>query len=164
MTATETDRAELAEQLLSIPPRLMHALRRERARMRDDDSLAGMLSERRGQVRLLHTLLHHPRLTTQELAQRLEVSPPTISAMVHALAEHDLVTRDRDGADQRQVWIALSERGREAVEAERRRMREVLLARLAQLSDEDREQIARAIPALERLLAADPTPCHRKDT
>jgi hypothetical protein len=43
-------------------------------------------------------------------------------------------------------------------------MRDVLLARLAQLSDDDRELIACAIPALERLLAADPPQCNQKDT
>ena len=157
----DTHKTELAERLLSIPPRLIHLLRRERARMRDDDSLAGVLSERRGQVRLLHILLHHPRLTTQELAQLLDVSPPTVSTMVRALAEHQLVTRERDGADQRQVWISLTERGREAVEDERARMREVFLVRFEQLDESDQALIASAVPALERLLEVHPSPCHQ---
>jgi DNA-binding MarR family transcriptional regulator len=153
-----------AERLVSLLPRLLHALRRDRTRLAEDDHIAAMLSERRGQFRLLHTLLDSGPLTTQELAQRLDVAPPTVSTMVHALAEHDLVVRARDGADQRQVWISLSETGRRAVDGERRRVMAVFLARFRQLPPEDRDAIERAIPALERLLAADPHPCQRKDT
>jgi DNA-binding MarR family transcriptional regulator len=157
-------RHEIAGRLLSVLPPLMHALRRDRMRLSEVDPLAGILSERRGQFRLLHTLLDHGPMTTQEIAQRLEVAPPTVSTMVHALAEHDLVARKRDGADQRQVWISLSDRGRTAVEDERGRMRALFLARFEQLDEGDKELIARAVPALERLLAADPHACPRKDT
>lgn len=157
-----SSRHEAAGRLLSLLPPLMHALRRDRLRLEAVDPLAAMLSERRGQFRLLHALLDHGRLTTQELAHRLEVSPPTVSTMVHALAAHDLVARERDGADQRQVWISLSERGRAAVEDERARMRAVFLGRFEQLDEADQERIAQAIPALERLLAVEPQPCQRK--
>lgn len=164
MTHHDIATHEEAERLVSLLPRLLHALRRDRMRLSEVDPLAGILSERRGQFRLMHTLLDHGPLTTQELAQRLEVAPPTVSTMVHALAEHDLVSRARDGADQRQVWISLSETGRRAVEDERGRVMAVFLARFRQLPPEDREVIERAIPALERLLATDPPPCPRKDS
>lgn len=164
MTDTRIDAAEAAERLLSVLPRLLHTLKRDRMLVSADDPLAGILSERRGQFRLLHVLLDHGPLTTQELAHRLEVSPPTVSTMVHALAEHHLVARARDGADQRQVWISLSERGRQAVEDERGRMRALILARFEQLDEPDRERIANAIPALERMLATEASACPRKDT
>ena len=164
MTDTRIEAADPVERLLGIVPRLMHALRRDRMRMSAGDPLAGILSERRGQFRLLHVLLDHGPLTTQELAHRLDVAPPTVSTMVHALAEHNLVSRARDGADQRQVWISLSDEGRRAVDDERKRMRGVLFARLEQLDTEDRETILNAIPALERLLDTEAPPCARKDT
>jgi DNA-binding MarR family transcriptional regulator len=156
----------MAVRLLSLLPRLLHALRRDRLRLADpqQDPLADMLSERRGQFRLLHTLLDSGPMTTQELAQRLEVAPPTISTMVHALAELDLVRRERDEADQRQVWISLSERGQRAVGLERGRMTDVLLHRFRQLDRDDQARIAQAVPALERLLQSEPRPCGtRKD-
>jgi DNA-binding MarR family transcriptional regulator len=164
LTEDRFDSDEVAGRLLSILPHLLHTLRRDRMRLAGDDPLAGMLSERRGQFRLLHVLLDGGPMTSQELAQRLEISPPTVSTMVRALAEHDLVSRERDGVDQRQVWISLSARGRQAVADERGRMREVVLARVARLDTADRDAIARAIPAFERLLETHPHACHRKDT
>jgi DNA-binding MarR family transcriptional regulator len=164
MTDTRTDAVDTVERLLGILPRLLHTLRRDRMLLGADDPLAGILSERRGQFRLLHVLLDHGPLTTQELAQRLEVAPPTVSTMVRALAERNLVARARDGADQRQVWISLNDQGRRAVEDERRRMRAVLLARLERLDAGDKDAILGAIPALERMLATEAAPCPRKDT
>jgi DNA-binding MarR family transcriptional regulator len=154
----------MAARLLSLMPRLLHALRRDRLRLaeQDHDPIAEMLSERRGQFRLLHSLLDHGPMTTQEIAQRLEVAPPTVSTMVHALADHQLIDRRRDAADQRQVWISLSGPGRAAVEGERGRMTALFFERYRQLDPGDRALIARAIPALERLLETDPRPCHAR--
>lgn len=163
MTDARTDAVDTAEHLLAILPRLLHALRRDRTRLAGSDPLAEILSERRGQFRLLHVLLEHERLTTQELAQRLDVAPPTVSTMVHALAEHDLITRERDGLDHRQVWISLSERGRGAVAHEHGRMRQIVLARLEQLGPEDQQTIAAAVPALERLLQTSPPAWHQTE-
>ena len=145
---------DIANQLLKALPRLMHALGRDRARLAGHEHHGGVLRERRGQFRVLHTLLDHGRMTTQDLATRLEIAPPTVSTMIHALAERDLVTRERDESDQRVVWLELSATGRTAVEEERRRMREVFLRRFEQLGEDDRQRIAAAIPALQRLLAA----------
>jgi DNA-binding MarR family transcriptional regulator len=155
MRATDTEHEDAVGQFLFLIPRLHHTLKRDRARMLDDDALAAILSERRGQYRLLHVLLDHGRLTTHQLAERMEVSPPTISTMVHALAEHGLIERERDVDDQRVVWISISHTGRTAVRDERRRWRSLLAHRFSQLSAAERDSIARAIPALERLLATD---------
>ena len=92
-------------------------------------------------------------MTTQELATRLEIAPPTVSTMIHALADRDLITRERAADDQRVVWIDLSDTGRTALEEERRRLREVFLRRFEHLGEDDRQRIAAAIPALQRLAA-----------
>jgi DNA-binding MarR family transcriptional regulator len=84
--------------------------------------------------------------------------------MVHALAEQELVTRERDAIDQRQVRISLSERGRRAVEEEHERMGRLMDARIALLDPSDQEAITRALPALERLLGTESHPCQRKDS
>ncbi len=155
MRDTDIEREDIVGQLLSLLPRLQHTLKRDRARMMDEDALAAILSERRGQYRLLHMLLDHEPMTTHQLAVRMEVSAPTISTMVHALAEHGLINRERDAEDQRVVWISLSESGRRAVADERRRWRALFLHRFNQLSPADQDAIARAIPALERLVDTD---------
>lgn len=155
MTETTCTDIEVAGRLLALLPRLQHTLRRERLRAEEREPTGAILSGRRGQFHLMHVLLDFGPMTTYQLATRLDVSPPTISTMVHALHEHGLVTRDRDEADQRVVWISLSDAGRKMIREERQRMRQIFLRRFGRLSEDDRAAIITAIPALERFIAVD---------
>lgn len=158
---------DVAARLLTIFPRLLHTLKRDRARLLAEGSVQAngeSLRDQRGQYRLLGVLLEHERLTMQGLADALEVSPPTASTMVRRLAEHGFVTRERDAADQRIVWITVAEEGRRALESEHTRWRTVFLHRFEQLDPSHQQLIADALPAFERLLAATPHSCSRKDS
>ena len=154
---------EIAGRLLTVLPRLQHALKRDRIRTDAEDQTASILSDRRGQYHLLGMLMSHDRMTSQQLADRLEVSAPTVSSMVRSLSEGGLVRRERDDADQRIVWLTLSDEGRRVVEDERRRWRAVFLQRFERLDAADQRLIADAVPALERLLGTEPYACTRKD-
>jgi DNA-binding MarR family transcriptional regulator len=149
----------VASRLLSVLPRLHHTLRRDRQRVEASDPATPSLSDRVGQYRLLSMLLINEPMTTYQLAERMEVSPPTVSTMIRRLAEQEMVERKRDADDQRVVWLTITGAGREVVEEERRRWRGVFLQRFEQLATEDQRLIAAAIPALERLLDADPAVC-----
>ena len=162
-TPADMDCEQIAGRLMSVLPRLQHTLKRDRLRSEEREPTGAILPGRRGQFHLMHVLLDSGPMTTHQLASRLEVSAPTISTMVHALHEHELVTRERDGEDQRVVWISLSETGRRAIMEERHRMRLLFLRRYERLSVEDQRLIAEAVPALERFLAVDGCPERGED-
>jgi DNA-binding MarR family transcriptional regulator len=149
----------VASRLLGVLPRLSHTLRRDRQRAEAPDPATPSFSDRAGQYRLLNMLLVNERMTTHQLAERMEVSPPTVSTMIRRLVEQGMVERERDAGDQRVVWLTITDAGREVVEEERRRWREVFLRRFEQLDVDDQRLITEAIPALERLLDADPAVC-----
>ena len=158
---------DVVARLLTVFPRLLHTLKRDRARLLTEDASrenGESLRDQRGQYRLLGVLLEHERLTMQGLANALEVSPPTASTMVRRLVEHGFVTRERDPADQRIVWITVAEEGRRALEAEHARWRSVFLHRFEQLEPHDQQLISDALPAFERLLATARHSCSRKDS
>lgn len=152
--------------LLMLFPRLMHMLKRDRMRMHAGDpkhATDPSLPDRGGQYRLLGMLQRHQRLTIQGMADALEVSPPTVSRMIRDLAEHDLVSRERDIGDQRVVWITLTEAGSDVLDAERGHWRTIFAHRFEQLDAIDQALIRNAIPAFERLLETRPMQHVRKD-
>ncbi len=67
-----------------------------------------------GQLRVLFYIRTQPGVTAGELAQRLAVTPPTISGIVDRLVKLGLVKRCDDPADRRLVRNTLSEQGESA--------------------------------------------------
>lgn len=153
-------------QLLMLLQRLNHSLRRDHVRLQASDPAVAdgsPLPNQGGQFRLLVTLMRHGELTTQGLADAMEVSAPTVSAMTRRLREQGFVAQRRDAHDQRVVWHSFTDAGREALQAKRRFWREAFEQRFNQLSADDQEHIRQAIPAFERLLSTDLTTCPGKD-
>ena len=65
-----------------------------------------------GQPRLLLALWREEGPTQSELADRLHVTPATITKMLQRMAEAGFVERRRDSADQRLVRVYLTDAGR----------------------------------------------------
>lgn len=162
MPTRTTEHDALAGQLLSIMPRLMHTLKRDRQLREADQDLSSRLAGRRGQYHLLSALRDHGRMSLQQVAERLDVSPPTVSEMARSLTDEGLLARDRDPSDARIVWVSLTPKGVSLVDAERERWREVFLERFETLGADDQRRIEDAIPALERLLEADRRGCREE--
>ncbi len=63
------------------------------------------------QLRVLFLVREAPGVTAGELAQRLAVTPPTISGIVDRLVRLDLIRREDDDSDRRLVRNLLTARG-----------------------------------------------------
>jgi DNA-binding MarR family transcriptional regulator len=63
------------------------------------------------QLRVLFLVREAPGVTAGELAQRIGVTPPTISGIVDRLVKMDLVRREDDESDRRLVRNFLTEQG-----------------------------------------------------
>lgn len=99
----ETRMAELIEQLRAND-RVMRELASRHvstARVPHDLTLR--------QLQTLFVVRSQPGVTGQELAERFDVSTPTISGMVDRLAGKGLLTREPDPADRRRVLLALTD-------------------------------------------------------
>lgn len=60
------------------------------------------------QFKLLMTVRHHGEMTLKELADKLDVSSPSVSVMVDRLVERKLLIRERSQQDRRKVVIEVS--------------------------------------------------------
>lgn len=105
------------------------------------------------QQAVLLALTSGPR-TPRQLAERERVKPPSMTRTVAVLEQLGLVTRTNDPRDRRQVLLSLTEAGRTAVDATRRRRTEWLALRLTGLTAEDGRVLARAAELLQELASA----------
>lgn len=138
--------AGLASALRVSVARLSRRLRTER----DPDS--DQLSP--GQFAVLGLLARLGDTAVGELATHERVQPPSMTRTVSCLEEGGYVTRRPHESDRRQVVVALSEQGRAAVEAERRRRDHWLAVRLRELTPEERQLLRQAVPVLDKIAQA----------
>ena len=147
MTATQT-RTEggLATALRISVSRLARRFRAERTA---SGLTEAVLSET--QLAALSALEVHEAMTPGELAEHEKVQPPSMTRVIAALLERDLVLRSPHPTDRRQVVLTVTAEGRAVVQRVRRRKDAWLARRLAELTAEERATLRAAVPILEKL-------------
>jgi DNA-binding MarR family transcriptional regulator len=137
---------EIAAELRPAVLRLARNLRRE------TDAL-GVTSQ---QATLLALVDGQPGLSLRQLAHAEGISAPSLSGHVDRLEMAGLLRRVRSEDDRRRVGLELTPEGRAILRRIRARRTTWLADRLAELSDEDRERVEEALPALHRMLEPRP--------
>jgi DNA-binding MarR family transcriptional regulator len=139
--ATTPSTTELASELRLAVLRLARRLRQH-----------APLDVTPSQLSALTSIVREGRVTLSQLAELERVKPPTVTRIVEALGQRDLVTRVVDEDDRRIAWVAPTAEGRALVDTIRRRRDAYLAEHLRTFSAEDRELLARAATLLERLI------------
>ena len=123
-----------AEEPKSVDHLLAQVSRLHRGRVH---SLVGALGLHRGQPQLLFALWEEDGLTHSQLAERMMVTPATISRMVQRMEKTGFLTRRVDPTDERVSRVYLSPAGREVQAALRQVWRTMEEETFAGLSDEE---------------------------
>ena len=103
------------------------------------------------QLAALATLERHGAMTPGELAEHEKVQPPSMTRVISALVESQLVRREPHPSDRRQVVLTATEAGRDLVLKARRKRDAWLARRLNELSPAERTTLRAAAPILEKL-------------
>ena len=133
---------EIADELRPAILRLARNLRRETEAL-------GVTSH---QATLLWLVRSRPGLSLRELAGEEGISAPSLSGHVDRLEGAGLLRRVRSTGDRRRVGLELTPEGRAILKRVRARRTSWLADRLGRLSDEERERVEQALPALHALL------------
>lgn len=88
-----------------------------------------------------------------ELARRICVSPPSMTAMIDGLVERKLVDRSTDPENRRQVVIVLTEEGRERFEAISATVEEHLQRGLERLTMRELNELESGMRSLEKVIS-----------
>jgi len=103
------------------------------------------------QLAALATLERHGAMSPGDLAEHEKVQPPSMTRVIAALVDWELVTRAPHPTDRRQVILTVTPAGRGLVQKVRRRKEAWLAQRLAELSPQERAALRAAAPILEKL-------------
>jgi DNA-binding MarR family transcriptional regulator len=90
-------------------------------------------------------------ITLGELAAVERVQPPSMTRIVGRLEDWGYATRAVDPTDRRVARAEITDAGRELLARSRTRKDAFLAQRVAELTDDERALLARALPLLERL-------------
>ena len=145
MSPDSADLAALAESLRAPLLRVSRRLRQEaqKAGLSVQDAL------------ILGYVRKHPGAGVSELADADQISRPTMSAHVKRLEAAGWLTRSDDAEDGRRSGLAVTPAGARKLEAIQRLRNDWLSARLARLTDAERERLAEAAAPLLRLVSVD---------
>ena len=107
------------------------------------------------QITCLDLIVHGEEPTATELARALQVTKPTVSALLARLVQNGYVRKERSQTDARAWHVHLTERGA-AVMAAHRAVHEGIAARLVRNLDEtERAQLATLLTKVVALLPND---------
>lgn len=131
-----------------LATRLREAITRLNRRVRQARPIGDLTAT---QINALVSLELAGALTPRELADAERVQPPTMTKIVARLEERGLVQRTPHPTDGRQVILSSTGVGRAVLGQYQRARDEWLTRRLAELTPEERETLARAAEILEKL-------------
>ena len=102
-------------------------------------------------ISVLLTIVRSRQIRLSELADIEGLNPTMLSRVIADFVGEGLVARTSDDGDRRAAWVTPTAAGRKLAERIRRERTAALNTALEGLSDDDRELLERALPALEGL-------------
>lgn len=144
---TVAERREGGEQALAT--RLRLAVVRLSRRLRAQRSNAAVVTLT--QMSALFSLHQHGPMSAGELAARERVQPPSMTRVIAALAELGFADRRPHPSDGRQTVVSLTAAGRAHVDADVSVRERWLDQRLAELTEEERAVLRRAVEIIDRM-------------
>ncbi|HET7640184.1 MAG TPA: MarR family transcriptional regulator [Ktedonobacteraceae bacterium] len=160
MPLSEMSAADMAAVLLDLSSRLLARVRKDlpvngMALPAGNDEHGGsavLAKPGPGQFRLLRVLLTRERTTMQELATLLDVAPPTVTGLIKRLLAQGYVARVHDETDWRNIWIQITEQGRQAITYYDQQRIATLQQRIEHLSSEEQDRLQAVFPVLLHIL------------
>ncbi|UOX92830.1 MarR family transcriptional regulator [Amycolatopsis sp. FBCC-B4732] len=104
------------------------------------------------QVEVLRVVADHPGIGVAAAARELHLANNSVSTLVNQLADAGLLRREPDPADRRAARLEITGAARDRMASWRRARTGLVAEALTALSEEDREAIENALPALEKLM------------
>lgn len=139
--------------------RSQQALSAMRQVLRATENYARNLSRSTGltasQLLLLQVLDQHGETTAGQIAGHMGITQATTTSLLHKLEARGLVRRQRGDSDRRQVWLSLTEEGRERLAAAPDGLQAIFKERFENLDSWEQAMLVAALERVVALLDAD---------
>lgn len=94
-----------------------------------------------GQPPLLFILHNHEGITQKELAEKLNVTPPTVAVMIRRMEKYELIEKKHDKNDRRIYRVHLSKKGREMIKELHKIFKELEIVVFENFDNEEKETL-----------------------
>jgi DNA-binding MarR family transcriptional regulator len=135
-----------AQEILEVVPAVMRAIRAEMRRHRTADLSVP-------QFRTLAFINGKVDASLSDVAEHIGLTLPSMSKIVEGLVVRKFVTRQTHAIDRRRMTLALTARGKTALQTSRDATRACLSEDLASLTERQRETIMQAMEILRPVFA-----------
>lgn len=102
----------------------------------------------------LGVLAHRDGMSQSEIAERMHVTRPTVTAMLQRLESAGVIERRADAEDQRVTRVYLTEDGHRHADMAREIQREAIDVSVGWMNDSDRSELARLLGAMNEHVRA----------
>ena len=136
------DSENLAELLHSTAIRLLRTVRR-------GDESSGLTAPR---LSALSVIVFNDAITLGKLAEAEQVRPPTMTRIVNALEEQELVVKTQDPCDGRVIRIAATTKGKKVLIRGRARRIQVLTELIRQLEKVEQANLSATLVTIQGLI------------
>jgi DNA-binding MarR family transcriptional regulator len=106
------------------------------------------------QLVCLLSLAEHGPSTASAVSDRVHLSRSTLVGILDRLEEQGFIVRERSRSDRRQVYLDLTERGREVAQSAPSPLQDKLARALGALDDAGREALARSLEQVVDMMEA----------
>jgi DNA-binding MarR family transcriptional regulator len=131
----------------TLPAELRVSILRLSRRLRQE--AAGQITA--SQLSALGAVAYRGEISLGELAANERIAPPSMTRIASRLEEMGLVARVADASDRRVARLVITPEGTALLNETRTRRDAFLAERIQVLSEEERHQLACAVPLLEKL-------------
>lgn len=108
-----------------------------------------------GQMPILEKIIEHDNCSQKEIAEQLQVSPPSIATSVKRMQKIGLLKKSADASDMRYTQITITEKGKELTQKCRAAFDEVDRQMFAGFNDQECRQFYEYIERLIQNLSTD---------
>jgi DNA-binding MarR family transcriptional regulator len=136
------DPENLAELLHSTAIRLLRTVRRV-------DESSGLTAPR---LSALSVIVFNGAITLGKLAVAEQVRPPTMTRIVNALEEQELVVKAQDPSDGRVIRVAATTKGKRVLIRGRARRVQFLAEQIRRLEKVEQENLSAALVTIQKLI------------
>jgi DNA-binding MarR family transcriptional regulator len=140
--APHPDPEKLAELLHSAAIRLLRTVRRV-------DESSGLTAPR---LSALSVIVFNGPITLGKLAEAEQVRPPTMTRIVNALEEHELVLKVQNPSDGRVIQISSTTKGKRVLIRSRARRLELISEQIRHLGKVEQENLTVALVTIQGLV------------
>ncbi|MGL5379965.1 MarR family winged helix-turn-helix transcriptional regulator [Clostridium sp.] len=138
--------------LAKISDDLFNLLLRLNAKTFNKDEMVKGLPMPPSHVKVIFSLAHFGSLPISKVAEHLCISKSNMTPIIDKLIREDLVVRYEDPNDRRVLLVELTPKAIEVFEAEKQKIKDVLLLKISTLNDEDLKILDQSVFNLSNII------------